>query len=433
MLGERLARNTAVLTASSLVMRLLGMLWQIWLAGRIGAVGIGLFGLVMSVGFFFSTAAISGIRFAVTRLLSEELGRGREGSVGPVILSAAGYALFFGGAAAAGLYLLSPVIAGRWIGDMRTAASLRLLALALPAGAASSLLAGYFTAVGRVWKTAAEQFFEQLLRMGLTVVALQRTAGAEVGTVCAAVVGAGTAADILGAWGMGLLYVLDRRRYAVPGKHGGALTPRLLRIAVPLALSAWARSALVTLRQLLAPRGLRLSGLSAEAALAGYGVVNGMALPVLTFPACLPGALAELLVPALTRAQAAGDPRALRRYVQRLLGNTFFLSLGAAAAFFVSADLLGGVLYHSREAARFIRLLAPMTPFIYTDIITDGCLKGLGEMMSSMAFNIAEAVLGLGLVWALLPRWALGGYIFSLYVCEVFNFALSIRRLIRVL
>ena len=217
MLGERLARNTAVLTASSLVMRLLGMLWQIWLAGRIGAVGIGLFGLVMSVGFFFSTAAISGIRFAVTRLLSEELGRGREGSVGPVILSAAGYALFFGGAAAAGLYLLSPVIAGRWIGDTRTATSLRLLALALPAGAASSLLAGYFTAVGRVWKTAAEQFFEQLLRMGLTVVALQRTAGAEVGTVCAAVVGAGTAADILGAWGMGLLYVLDRRRYAVPG------------------------------------------------------------------------------------------------------------------------------------------------------------------------------------------------------------------------
>ena len=202
---------------------------------------------------------------------------------------------------------------------------------------------------------------------------------------------------------------------------------------MPLALSAWARSALVTLRQLLAPRGLRLSGLSAEAALAGYGVINGMALPVLTFPACLPGALAELLVPALTRAQAAGDPRALRRYVQRLLGNTFFLSLGVAAAFFVSADLLGGLLYHSREAARFIRLLAPMTPFIYTDIITDGCIKGLGEMMSSMAFNIAEAVLGLGLVWALLPRWALGGYIFSLYVCEVFNFALSIRRLYKVL
>ena len=125
-MSQGMGKNAAVLTASSLVMRLLGMVWQIWLAGRLGAVGIGLLGLVMSVGFFFSTAAVSGIRFAVTRLLSEELGRGREGSVGAVIFSAGMYAAFFGAAAAAGLWLLSPVIAGRWIGDMRTAAALRL-------------------------------------------------------------------------------------------------------------------------------------------------------------------------------------------------------------------------------------------------------------------------------------------------------------------
>ena len=430
---QGMGKNAAVLTASSLVMRLLGMVWQIWLAGRLGAVGIGLLGLVMSVGFFFSTAAVSGIRFAVTRLLSEELGRGREGSVGAVIFSAGMYAAFFGAAAAAGLWLLSPVIAGRWIGDMRTAAALRLLAPALPAGAFSSLLAGYFTAVGRVYMTAGEQLAEQLVRMGLTALALGRLPGAEPGTVCAAAVGAGTAADILGAWAMGALYALDRRRHAAAGERGEDLTPRLLRIAVPLALSAWARSALSAVRQLLAPRGLRQSGLSADAALAGNGVINGMALPLLTFPACLPAAVSELLVPALTRAQTGGRDRELKNYVNRLLFRTFFLSLGAAAAFYVSADLLAGMVYRNREAARFIRSLAPMVPFIYTDIVTDGCLKGLGEMMSSMAFNLAEALLGLGLIWALLPRRALAGYVFTLYACEIFNFTLSVRRLYRVL
>ena len=119
--------------------------------------------------------------------------------------------------------------------------------------------------------------------------------------------------------------------------------------------------------------------------------------------------------------------------MRALLRGTFLLSLGASAVFFLSADLLGGVLYHSREAARYIRLLSPMAALMYTDIVTDGCLKGLGEMLRSMTFNIAEAVLGLVLTWTLLPRYALAGYIVTLYVCELFNFSLSISRLHRVL
>ena len=424
-----LFKNTALLTTSALVMRTLGMLWQVWLTRRIGAVGIGLFGLVMNVGFLFITVAVSGIRFAVTRLIAEETGAGHLGSAGPVVRRAAVYCLFFGISAGAILWLCAGPIGRFWIGDVRAIPSLRLLALSLPAGGISSLLSGYFTAVGRVWKTAAEQFFEQLGRMALTALFLTQTRADGLAAVCAAVVGAGAVADNLGAAAMGTLYYFDRRRYRQLGAVGNSLTPRMLRIALPLAVSAWARSALGTFRQLLVPKGLRLSGMGSDAAMAGYGVIHGMALPLLTFPTCLPAALAELLVPALTEAQVSGQTIRLRRTVARLLGRTIFFSAAAGAVFFAAADLLGGLLFGSREAARWIRLLAPMTLFLYTDIVTDGCLKGLGQMMRSMVYNVAEAALGLGLVWALLPRWALGGYLFVLYTCEIFNFTLSIRRL----
>ena len=39
-LSNNLARNTALLTVSSVAMRLLGMAWQVWLAGRIGALSV---------------------------------------------------------------------------------------------------------------------------------------------------------------------------------------------------------------------------------------------------------------------------------------------------------------------------------------------------------------------------------------------------------
>ena len=50
----------------------------------------------------------------------------------------------------------------------------------------------------------------------------------------------------------------------------------MLRIALPLAVSAYARVGLSTLEHLLVPRKLRESGLSADVALAGYGTVTGM-------------------------------------------------------------------------------------------------------------------------------------------------------------
>lgn len=405
-LWRSIRKNAALLTVSSLVMQSLSMLWQVWLAAHIGPAGIGLFQLIGSVGFLFITLAVSGIRFSVTRLLAEELGQCRGGSVCAVMRRCCAYALFFGLGAAAILFFLAEPIGFLWIGDARAVRALYAAAPSLPALALSSALSGYFTAVGRVWKTALSQFFAQLLRMGLSALLLAPCSRGDLSAVCAALSASGTAAEIALSLALAALYLADRKRFCPAGECGAALTPRMLRIALPLASSAYARSAL-----------------------AGYGVINGMAMPVLLLPTCLPLSVAELLVPALTEMQVAGEHERVRRSVREMLGKTFLLSLGAAAAFFVFARPLGMLLYGSAEAARFLRLLAPMVPFLYTDIVTDGCLKGLGQMMASMAFNIAEAALGLVLVWALLPRWALTGYLVTLYICEVFNFTLSLLRL----
>lgn len=71
---RRLIYNTALLTVSSLLMSCIGMAFRSGLVGRIGSAGIGLYQLVLSVTNLLATFAISGIRFASTRLVSEELG-----------------------------------------------------------------------------------------------------------------------------------------------------------------------------------------------------------------------------------------------------------------------------------------------------------------------------------------------------------------------
>lgn len=53
---------------------------------------------------------------------------------------------------------------------------------------------------------------------------------------------------------------------------------------------------------------------------------------------------------------------------------------------------------------------------MYTDMVTDGCLKGLGEHLASMSYNILDALCGVVLVWFLLPKFGLNGYIGVLYL-----------------
>lgn len=428
-LNSNLARNTALLTASTLVMRLLGLMYQVWLAGRIGGAGIGLFQLVLSAGMLFSTLAVSGIRFATTRLLSEEAGLGRSGSSAAVLRRALLYAGFFGFASGLTLWFAAEPIGFLWVRDARTVRSLALFALSMPAVSFSSVFCGYFTAVGRIWKTAAEQFCEQLGRIALTALFLAHVPGGDLERCCSAVILAGVVIDYLGLLALWLLCRFDQKRHITAAQSCHGLTPRLLHIALPLAAAAYARSALNTFRQLLVPQCLRRSGLSANAALTGYGVIGGMAMPLILFPTAVLTALAELLVPDLTARQMAGNLAALRRRVWRMLGLSLGFSLFFSVFFFVSADWLGWLVYKDRGCALYIRLLAPLLPFLYTDIVTDGCLKGLGQMMSSMAYNIAEAALGLLLVELLVPRWGLAGYMAVLYVCEIFNFTLSLHRL----
>ena len=86
---RRLLFNTALMTAANLLMRCIAMAFQGYLAGRIGAAGLGLYSLVMSVELLATTFAVSGIRFAVTRLVSEELGLGRGSGVQGAMLRSA--------------------------------------------------------------------------------------------------------------------------------------------------------------------------------------------------------------------------------------------------------------------------------------------------------------------------------------------------------
>lgn len=419
-------KNTFLLTASALLMRLLSMGFQAWLGKKVGAAGIGLYELLMSAYGLAAAVASSGVRLSTIRLLMEADASGKAPRSG-ILRLCLRYALLLGSGAGVLLWSGARLIAAQWLDQPALEPCLRILALSLPCLASSSCLDGCFSALRQAGRITGIQIGSFAFHALLTAFALFRFSGDDPVRACTLLVWCGCISD-----GISLLFSLlafRREKWRSRCSLPLFMAPRLLQIALPDAVGSWIRSGLVTAKHLLIPKGLRKTGASANSALATYGIIQGMALPVLGFPTVFLGTVAGLLVPEVAEKHARGQTARLHAILQRTLHWTLLLSLFSAAALYRYGGQLGRLLYHSGAAADYIRLLAPLTPLMYLDNTVDAMLKGMGLQTVSMRINMLDAAISLLLVWQLIPRTGVAGYLFTIYVSEILNFLLSYRRL----
>lgn len=422
--------NGLILTVTSVTMRLLTVAFNVYITDKVGAAGVGLFSLIMSVYAFAVTFATSGISLSATRLVSQQIVKGSGKGVRGAMLRCIVYALVFGTAGAVLLFSFSKMIASNWLGDVRTLRSLRILAFSLPPLAVSAALSGYFSAVRRVAKNAVTNILEQFIRIFFTAALLVCVFGRGIEAASVAIVTGMLLSEFLAFIVSFILYLLDIRHIRdLTAPPSSDLTGRLIKMAVPIAVSSYIRSALVTLEHLLIPKGLIKNGATSTEALSSYGVISGMVFPVIFFPMAFLTAFTGLIVPEVTRYKETGNIRSIEYVTGRIMKITVIFSVAAAGFFAYYSDTLGMLLYDSAEAGKYIRIFAFLIPVMYIDNTTDAILKGLGEQFASMRYNIIDALVSVILVFFLLPPFGIKGYVLVIYVCEILNAALSLRKL----
>lgn len=413
-----------LLTGANLTLRLAGMSFQVYLSGRIGAAGVGLLQLLLSVKMLSFTIGSAGARTGALYLSAEALGR--QSSLRPALRGCVCHCLCFSLPTAAGLWLLAPRIAEGWIGDAAGEPALRVFALSLPAVCLGGVMTGLYTAAGRLRTLVAVEFLEQGIAMAAAFFLLSRWAGADPGRCCLSVA---LGSSLAAAASLGALYLLRRDRFS-RGRKDSPPWRRVVRIALPVGLADDLRAGLNTLENLLIPRRLALYGGTVNA-MADYGVLHGMVFPLLMFPAAILASLADLLVAEFSR--CANHPGRVRvRYLARRgLRAAWLFGLASGGMLFAAARPLGELLYHSAAAGACLRLYAPLVPILYLDIVVDAMCKGLGQQSANARYNLLTNILDVVLLWLLLPRFGMGGYYFSFAASHLVNFALSFRRLSR--
>lgn len=419
--------SALMLTAVNLLLRMVSTSFQVYLSGRIGASGVGLLQLVLSVGGMAMTAAIAGIRTATMYLTAEELGKHRPGNVIWVLSGSVLYSILCSSAVSLILYTMAPFLAGYWIGAPQTTHALRLYAAFLPVSCLTGVMTGYFIAANRVGTLAAVEIVEQLCSIGITVIGLTLWSGDDPVRACQCVIIGSCAGAILTLSSLVLLRLRERPKRSIQIPVG----KRLRSTAVPLALADDLKTGINTIENLMVPKRLALFHGAADP-LALFGTVCGMVFPVLMFPAAILFGLTELLIPELARCNAAGSRKRIDYLMHRSLRLAALYGTICSSILFLTAPELCQALYSSQEAGPYLRLFSVLAVMLYCDIITDSMIKGLGQQKASVRYNILTSTMDVIFLYLLLPRYGMIGYYLSFLVTHLINFILSLRRLLKI-
>lgn len=406
------------------------MLFRIYLSRAVGAVGLGLLQLIMSVGGLALTVGVSGIRVTAMYLCAEELGLRRTHGLQRVLRMCVRCGLVMSFLAGFALIAGAGLLAQHWIGNEAAAPSLRLLGLFLPTDAIGAILTGYFIASGRVWQLVGVEALERGVSVFLTVLLLRVCAGGDLGRACVAIVAGGGIAGVVSVCLMARICVR-----AVPKPDRDVHIPvlrRIIHMCVPLALGDYFRSALTAVNHALIPRGLRQYARGADGPMAEYGTIHGMVFPVIFFPTAFLYALVDLLIPELSRCRVRKKNERIRALTDHCFRMLALFACACAGTLHLFAPPLGQLLFHSDQAAFFIALFAPLTVILYLDAITDGLLKGLGQQVHCVRCNTLTSALEVVGLMILLPRLGVMGYFLCFAATRFLNFLLSIARLLKV-
>ena len=426
-------KNAAILTATGLILRFLGIIFKIWLAGRVGSEGIGLYHLVFSVYTLLATFASSGITVAVTRLIVSETVLGSKSGVLKIIRKSNAVVLLISFISLLISLFGSEFIALKIIGDVRSEESIAIFGFSLPFMGISAVLKGYFTARRKIGTNSFAVLFEQAVRIALCLYFVNTFSQKGTGMAVAGVILGDTIAEICSCIFMIICYRTDIKKLDFLGDAPlFSKTREILRISSPITMGRYLTSLLRTAENIIMPKALFKAGGDYSRSLSLFGSLKGMALPVLFFPSTVLNSFSTLLIPEMSEALVKKQPKIIKRDVERSIKLTLTVGIIFGGIFFFGGERIGNLIYSDQSSGYLIKVLAPLTPLMYCDFISDGILKGLDRQNFTFRVSVGDSALRILLISIFVPKTSITGFIYIMYISNVLTFCLNFFKLIKV-
>lgn len=411
--------GAVILAVANAISKILGAIFKIPLTYIIGEEGMAVYNTAFGVYVMFLSFVISGIPFAVSKLVSEYLSVGKISKMRYTVKAASGILLIIGFLCSAALYFGADFFAIA-MKEKNAAFAIKMIAPSVIIVAAGAGIRSYFQGLSNMLPTATSQIAEAFTKLvaGYALAKLFFSYGinaAAGGAVLGVTVGEAVATGVFI-----LMYICSKKEYVrCTREEKRSVIYAMTDIAVPLLLASVTSSMLSVTETGIIRRELILSGIGISEARKLYGAYSGYAMTVFHLPVGMLSALGVSLLPVISGGFAANELMRVKRAALTAIKLILMFSLPCAVIMlFMSSEILS-ILFNNTFSSNMLMLSAPFLPVICISNILTLIIQAAGKIKLSFVCSTAVMILKIIILLFTVKRIGIYGVIIASGISSV--------------
>ncbi len=428
---QNVLRSTAYLMLSGFIAKTVDFVFRAYYSQRLGGEGLGILSLCFAAHSIMLNISSGGIGVAISKLVSEQLLKKEDGKARMTMSVALGHTAVTSIAVAAAVALGAEYIAGNFLKESRGAMCLVYISPSIIFMGISYCIKGYFYAARRVFPPASSEFLEQLVKISVISFLLLKWLPLGIEKGCEAVCLGLSVGEFCSCLYLLIFYAAEQGKRRITEYNRFKLYTDIVRISVPVSMSALAMSFLRLREDVLVISSLKKSGMEHKNALRIYGNIKGMIMPIIIFPLTLLSSFFTMLVPEISRACSMESKVRLKTLISKIYRFCTTLGFAAMCVFLIFSTNLAKLVYSAPEISDWLKAVSIFVPFMFMDSVSSGILNGMGKQTSLLMHGISDSIIRIILVWVLVPQYGINAFLMVIAVSNIFTCTLTVTKVLK--
>lgn len=423
-------RGTLILTIAGFLTKLLGFYNRIFLTRIIGVKELGVYQLIFPIFMLAISLSCQGVATALTKHISYYLSKRDYTGAKSVFRLGLAISVVLSSISAIIIYIFSNYISMALLKNSDCEVLLRIITVTLPFIAVKSCVNAYFLGDSNPKLQGILHMFEQVIRITsayiLTYCITTTNLDASMATMAMVI------SEILSSLLAVFLYKRNGYKQAsistIPTQ---VIKKSYLQDMLPITANNLIFTIFASLEAMVLPAMLYKYYTSSDMAMGIYGIVTGIVIPFLLFPATITTSLSTMLLPAISNAKATNDSEKINRAIKYCVVFCSILGIISFLGYYILGEWACLVAFKSAEAGIILRKMCFLCPLIYLSSLFSTILNGLDKAFKNMLINIIGLIIRISITIYLVPIYGLSAYILGIslsYFIIVILMGLSIRQ-----
>ena len=416
---KSIIKGTLILTVTGLITKILGFYNRIFLTRLIGVIELGKYQLIFPLYMFVFACCSQGISTTLTKQVSYYHGKKEIKKADYIFRLSVIIAVSLSTLSAIIIYINSNLISYKLLKNTDCAKLLQIICIAIPFVALKSCINFYFIGIGKPGAHGFSHLFEQIIRISAAYVLSLIVISQNVNSTLAVI------AVVIGEISAALAAVFIYFNYKSMNKRNSLFNIKndktkvikyFAKDAVPITINNICFTLFSTLEAVIMPAMLFKFYQNSDKALEMFGIITGIVIPFILFPATITTSLSTMLLPAVSYANAKNDKSKINKALKECIFFCMLLGLIASLCFYIFGEAICSFAFKSKEAGKLLKKLCLLCPLIYTSGNLTSVLNGIDKALFALTANIIAITIRIAFNLFLVPRYGLNAYALGMFV-----------------